>query len=63
MDPIVSDVLAMTSMQTQVEIATAVMKKQNDAIKQQGDMILQMLESVTPLAPEGSLGHNIDVKA
>ena len=63
MDSVVSDVLAMTSMRTQVEIATAVMKKQNDAMKQQGDMVLQMLESATPPPPKGSLGHNIDVKA
>ncbi|PLY16095.1 MAG: hypothetical protein C0631_04870 [Sedimenticola sp.] len=63
MDSVISDVLSMTSMKTDVQIATAVLKKQNDIMKQQGAMVLQMIQSVSPSSPQGSLGHNIDVTA
>ena len=63
MDSTISSVLSMTSMQTDIQIAAAVQKKQNDAMKQQGEMAVQMIQSVSPPSPQDSLGNNIDVKA
>lgn len=46
-----------------MEIGAAVLKKGMDAAEQQGQNMLKLVESIPSPSPQGSLGHNLDVKA
>lgn len=46
-----------------MEIGAAVLKKGMDVAEQQGQNMLKLVESIPSPSPQGSLGHNLDVKA
>lgn len=45
------------------QIGVAVARKVMDVAEQQGQALVQMINSVPSPSPQGSLGHNLNVKA
>lgn len=45
-----------------MQIGTAVLAKGKEMIEQQGEAIMQLVNSVPPAAPVGNSGHNINIK-
>ncbi len=57
---LVSLAQSLSANKLQDNIGIAVLELANDQTKQDGENILQLINSTTPVGP---LGHNIDVKA
>lgn len=63
-DSTMAGVQASASPQTLgVELGVAMLKKSQDVMEAQAQSMLKLVESVPEAAPQGSVGHNINVTA